>query len=75
MRIASQNLVGLLAEEPNTYAVRDTRYITAAVTITISKFGPSGSLKKKNSVLENTIAVIPKMSNERLVIDSKCNLK
>jgi hypothetical protein len=30
----------------------------------MSRFGPSGSLKKKNSALENTMAVIPKISIE-----------
>ena len=36
----------------------------AAIPITTSKFGPSGSLKNKNSALEHKIAVIPKISKE-----------
>lgn len=36
----------------------------AAIPITTSKFGPSGSLKNKNSILEHTIAVMPKISSE-----------
>jgi len=65
VRIVNQNLLGSLAEELNAYAVRDTRYTIAAATITTSKFGPSESLKRKNSTLENTMAVIPKMRSER----------
>lgn len=46
------------------YAVKDKKYSIAAVTITIRRFGPSGSLKKKNIVLENRIDVIHKIINE-----------
>ena len=46
------------------YAARDRRYTTAAATVTMSKFGPSGSLKKKNMTLENTRDVVPNIINE-----------
>ncbi len=36
----------------------------AAITITIRRFGPSGSSKDTNIVLEHAIAVIVKMSDE-----------
>ena len=35
-----------------------------AIPVTISRFGPSESLKNKNSILEKIIDVIPKISNE-----------
>jgi hypothetical protein len=38
--------------------------MTAAITVTISKFGPSGSLKSANITLEHTIDVIAKISSE-----------
>jgi hypothetical protein len=38
----------------------------AAIPITTSKFGPSGSLKRKNITLEHRMDVIPKISNEVL---------
>ena len=47
-----------------TYTARDKTYMITAIPITISKFGPSGSLKKKNISLEHAIDVIPKISNE-----------
>jgi hypothetical protein len=42
---------------------RDNTNNAIASTITIKRFAPSGSLKKKNSVFEQTIAVAPKMAN------------
>jgi len=36
----------------------------SASPITTSKFGPSGSLKNKNSNLEHARDIIPKISNE-----------
>ena len=64
MKIANQNLLRSVAEEPNTYAVRDKKYRIAAIPITISKFGPSGSLKSENSTLEHTMDVTPRISNK-----------
>ncbi len=66
MEIASKNRLRSLAEEVNAYAANERRYTNAAVTMTMSKFGPSGSLKKKNSALEHTRDVIPRSSNEVL---------
>jgi hypothetical protein len=40
--------------------------MTAAVTVTTSRFGPSGSLKKKNIALELRRAVIPSSISEVL---------
>jgi hypothetical protein len=37
--------------------------MAAAMTRTIKRFGPSGSLKKKNIVLEHTVAVRPRVSS------------
>lgn len=37
-----------------------------AATVTMSKFGPSGSLKSQNVALENTIDAAPKISNGTL---------
>lgn len=36
----------------NKYIDKIKKYITIANTITIKRFGPSGSLKKKNIILE-----------------------
>ena len=52
------------AEGPHIYATRDKKYTITAITITTSKFGPSGSLKNAKSVLEHTIAVSPRSINE-----------
>lgn len=38
--------------------------MTAASTVTIRRFGPSGSLKNVNMILEHTMAVIPKIRSE-----------
>ena len=38
--------------------------MVAAITVTMSKLGPSGSLKNTNSALEHTMEVMPKMINE-----------
>jgi hypothetical protein len=35
-----------------------------ASTVTTRRFGPSGSWKRKNNVLEHTSAVIPRSSND-----------
>ncbi len=48
----------------NKYAVKDKEYIITAITVITRRFGPSGSLKKKNIVLDNTIAVMNKINNE-----------
>lgn len=53
-----------MIEELNKYTVKDKKYTTSAITVTISKFGPSGSLKNTNIILEQTIDVMAKISNE-----------
>lgn len=53
-----------MIEKLNKYIVKDKKYTIIAITITISKFAPSGSLKDQNSIFEHTIAVIAKIINE-----------
>lgn len=48
----------------NKYAAKDKKYMTAAITMTTRRFGPSGSLKKKNIALENTIDVSARINSE-----------
>jgi hypothetical protein len=43
---------------------KDKEYIITAITVTIKRFGPSGSLKNENITLEHTRDVIPKISSE-----------
>lgn len=50
---------------------KDKKYIIIAITVTTRRFGPSGSLKKKNIVLEKIIDVSPKIINE-IFFDLKC---
>jgi len=54
----------LFVEGLNKYTANDKKYIMAAIPITTRRFGPSGSLKNKNIILEHTIDVIPRISNE-----------
>ena len=67
-KIASRSLLRpvLMAttDGRNKYTVKDKKYRTSANTVTMSKFGPSGSLKKKNIALEHTRAVMAKIINE-----------
>jgi hypothetical protein len=51
-------------EELNKYIGKDKKYIIAAIPVTTRRFGPSGSLKNKNSTLEQMIAVIARISSE-----------
>ena len=60
MEIANKNRLRLLALEPNIYGGKDKIYISAAVTITTSKFGPSGSLKDRSIILESRMDVTPR---------------
>ncbi len=41
------------------------------MTMTMSKFGPSGSLKNENIALEHAIDVMPNIINE-IFFDLKC---
>jgi hypothetical protein len=46
------------------YVAKDKKYTNAANTVTIRRFGPSGSSKDTSIVLEHTMAVIAKISSE-----------
>jgi len=48
----------------NIYAEKDKKNITSARPATIKRFGPSGSLKKKNRILEQMMAVAANIINE-----------
>ncbi len=48
----------------NIYAAEDKINTVSARAATINRFGPSGSLKKKNNILEQTIAVAANIINE-----------
>lgn len=71
MEIASRSLLRPVAERPNRYNGKDKEYIITAIPVTTRRFGPSGSLKNKNSALEHTIEVMPKISRE-VFFDLKC---
>jgi hypothetical protein len=49
---------------PNIYAAEDKRNTASARPVTIKRFGPSRSLKKKNNILEQMIAVTANIINE-----------
>ena len=51
-------------EEGGRYTAKDTSHRTTASPMTMSKLGPSGSWKDKNSTREHAIAVIPRSNNE-----------
>jgi hypothetical protein len=48
----------------NIYAAEDNKYTASAKPATIKRFGPSGSLKTKNSILEQMMAVAANIINE-----------
>lgn len=48
----------------NKYAAVDNKYTISARTVTIKRFGPSGSLKKKNSIRELIMAVTANIISE-----------
>lgn len=50
----------------NRYIAEDKRYTSSAKPKTIKRFGPSGSLKKKNNILEQMMAVAANSINEIL---------
>ena len=64
MKITNNSLLRPLIEGPNKYPSKDKTYTVTANTVTMSKFGPSGSLRNEKNALEHTIAVIPNISNE-----------
>jgi len=49
---------------PKIYTAADKKNIASARHVTIKRFGPSGSLKKKNSILEQMMAVAANIINE-----------
>ncbi|HEY4324985.1 MAG TPA: hypothetical protein VGN20_13400 [Mucilaginibacter sp.] len=53
-----------ILDGPNIYAAREKKYMASAMPITINRFGPSGSSKKKNSILEQMMAVTANIINE-----------
>jgi hypothetical protein len=64
MKIACKNFLRPLIVEPNKYTVKDKKYRIIAITTTMSKFGPSGSLNDKNITLEHVRDVMPNISSE-----------
>ena len=48
----------------NIYNAEDKKYTASAKPPTINRFGPSGSLKKTNSILEQMMAVAANIINE-----------
>jgi hypothetical protein len=44
--------------------IKDSANTKADSTVTISRFGPSGSLKERSSVRESITEVIPNMSSD-----------
>lgn len=64
MKTASKSFLGPVVGGLHTYTTKkDKRYRTAANPITISKFGPSGSLKNANIALEHTTEVKAKINS------------
>lgn len=64
MEIPNRIFLNPIIEEANEFTNKESAYTTAAPTITISKFGPSGSSKNKNIAREHRTDVIPKIINE-----------
>lgn len=66
MEIANKSLLELVIEELNKYTIKDSKYTTSAIPVTISKFAPSGSLKDRNTnnIFEHKRAVTAKSSKE-----------
>jgi hypothetical protein len=61
----------LRPERLNEYASKERQYIITAIPITMSRFGPSGSSKNRNIVLEHRMDAIPKMRRD-VFFDLKC---
>jgi hypothetical protein len=53
-----------ILDELNIYVAEDKKYTASAKPATIKRFGPSGSLKKKNNILEQMMAVAANTINE-----------
>jgi hypothetical protein len=67
MQSAERSLLSPVVKGMNDHTSNDEKYRITASPVTTSKFGPSGSLNRKNNVLEHTSAVIPSVSNDVFV--------
>src|SRR5262245_47342096 len=63
-QIAKSSFLIAVVVGMNLHTMKDTLYRISASTVTMRRFGPSGSWKRKNNVLEHTSAVIPRSSND-----------
>ncbi len=63
-KIVSKSLLRLVIENLNKYTIQDKKNKTNAIPITTTRFGPSGSLKSRSSILDKISDVTAKMSNE-----------
>ena len=70
MRITNKSFLRLVVGALKKYTAKDKRNIMTASPVTISKFGPSGSLKSKNINLENRVDVAPN-SSKGILFDLK----
>ena len=64
MQSAERSLLSTVVKGMNDHTSNDEKYRITASPVTTSKFGPSGSLNRKNNVLEHMSAVIPSVSND-----------
>ena len=64
MQSAERSLLSPVVKGMNDHTSNDEKYRITASPVTTSKFGPSGSLNRKNNVLEHMSAVIPSVSND-----------
>ncbi len=65
MQIATESLLTpFILKGLNIYTAKDKKYTASARPTTTKRFGPSGSLKKKNSILEQMMAVAANIITE-----------
>ena len=64
VQIAKSSFLLAVVAGMNLHAMNDAPKRISASTVTMRRFGPSGSWKKKNNVLEHTSAVITSRSND-----------
>ena len=64
VQIAKRSFLVAVTAGVNLHAMNDALKSISASTVTMRRFGPSGSWKKKNNVLEHTSAVITRRSND-----------
>ena len=62
VQIAKSSFLLAVVAGRNRHTMNDAPYRTSASTVTMRRFGPSGSWKKKNNALEHTSAVTTKTS-------------